>query len=269
VTEINAQALVDICRQHLGSAARLVAKHVGSNGTLVVRVATAGGHVVVKQHRSQERHAQEVHAYRNWTSALGHQSPRLLGVDPDARAIIVSAAAGAPIAEASLSPADEGAAFAGLGEALKRFHGAGPARDDTNMVAWLAERGSRWLDAARHVVPPSDRITIKAHLRALEGLGRLPTVPCHLDFTPRNVLVGPRGITVIDFEHARYDLAARDLVRLATRTWPRRQGSRPAFLRGYGALTDVDELVVEHCTYLDRLTATARAAGIELPLRTR
>ena len=265
MTLTNTQTLLDICRKHLGPEARLIAPQVGSNGTQVLRVATADGHVIVKRHRSRERHAQEVYAYGNWTAALGDQAPRLLGVDHDAQAIILSAAPGAPMAASSFSRAEEQKAFVSMGEALQRFHAAAPTRDDTDMVAWLAERGSRWLDAARHIIPPSDRITIKAHLRALEGLGRLPTVPCHLDFTPHNILIGRRGITVIDFEHARYDLAARDVVRLATRTWPRRQGSRSAFLRGYGALTDVDGLVVEHCTYLDRLTAAARAAAIELP----
>jgi Ser/Thr protein kinase RdoA (MazF antagonist) len=264
MTEVNAQVLLDVCRQHLGSDARLVARQAGSNGTQVLRVATAGGHVVVKRHRNSERHAQEIHAYANWTAALGHQAPRLLGLDHDIRAIIISAAPGAPMAEKDLTLSEERTAFASMGDALRRFHAAGPARDDLDMAAWLAQRGSRWLDATRHVVPPGDRITIKAHLRALEGLGRLPTVPCHLDFTPRNVMVGPPGITVIDFEHARHDLAARDLVRLASRTWPRRAGSRSAFLDGYGALTETDSLVIEHCTYLDRLTAAARAAGVEI-----
>jgi Ser/Thr protein kinase RdoA (MazF antagonist) len=265
MTDIDAQVLLDICRRHLGSDARLVAPQAGSNGTQAFRVATAEGQVVVKRHRSPERYAREIHAYANWTASLGIQAPRLLGVDHDMRAIIMSAAPGAPMAGNDLTPAEERTAFISMGEALRRFHAAAPARDDIDMVAWLAERGSRWLDAARHIVAPADRITIKSHLRALEGLGRLPTIPCHLDFTPRNVLVGPRGVTVIDFEHARYDLAARDLVRLATRTWPRRAGSRSAFLNGYGALTEIDWLVVEHCTYLDRLTATARAAGIDLP----
>jgi Ser/Thr protein kinase RdoA (MazF antagonist) len=264
MTDVNAQVLLDICRQRLGSGARLVARQVGSNGTQVIRVATAGGQVVVKRHRTSKRHAQEIHAYANWTPTLGDQAPRLLGVDHEVRAIILSAAAGSPMASKDLSPAEEKTVFAAMGDALRRFHAAAPARDDVNMAAWLAERGSRWLDAARHLVPAGDRITIKAHLRALEGLVGLPTVPCHLDFTPRNVLVGPGGITVVDFEHARYDLAARDLVRLAARTWTRRAGSRSAFLHGYGALTDTDDQIIEHCQHLDRLTAAARAAGVEL-----
>jgi len=67
---------------------------------------------------------------------------------------------------------------------------------------------------------------------------------------------------LIDYEHARYDLAARDLVRLATRVWPRRPDLKESFLFfTYGELDDLDLAVIEHVTYLDALTARVRAAG--------
>src|SRR5439155_24912796 len=93
-----------------------------------------------------------------------------------------------------------------------------------------------------------------------------PAVPCHLDFPPRNLLRAPEGaVAVIDFEHARYDLAARDLVRLASRIWPNRPDLEDAFLATYGPLTELDRQVIEHCTHLDRLTAAVRATGCSLP----
>jgi thiamine kinase-like enzyme len=64
---------------------------------------------------------------------------------------------------------------------------------------------------------------VRAHLHALADLGPLPTTSCHLDFTPGNLLRDDDGqVNLIDFEHARRDLPARDLVRLATRVWPAR-----------------------------------------------
>jgi Ser/Thr protein kinase RdoA (MazF antagonist) len=110
-------------------------------------------------------------------------------------------------------------------------------------------------------------------MRALKDLGPLPAVPCHLDYTPRNLLCWTNQLTptsevhenssapnigVIDFEHARPDLAARDLVRMATRIWPGRADLEEAFLCGYGSLEPIDREVIEHCAHLDSLTATVR-----------
>ena len=66
---------------------------------------------------------------------------------------------------------------------------------------------------------------------------------------------------IIDFEHSRYDLAGRDLVRLATRVWANQPNLEDAFLYGYGPLTRLDRQIITHCSYLDTLTAAVRAAG--------
>jgi hypothetical protein len=73
-------------------------------------------------------------------------------------------------------------------------------------------------------------------------------------------------VRLIDYEHARYDLAARDLVRLATRVWPSRPDLKDAFVSSYGTLDDLDLEVIEHASYLDVLTATARAHGRSVSL---
>ncbi|BEL05814.1 hypothetical protein Q0Z83_040050 [Actinoplanes sichuanensis] len=84
-------------------------------------------------------------------------------------------------------------------------------------------------------------------------------MPCHLDFTVRNLIAQPNGdLAIIDFEHSRRDPATRDLVRLATRTWPPRPDLEEAFLYGYGPLSDLDRQIIEHSAHLDALTAIAR-----------
>jgi Ser/Thr protein kinase RdoA (MazF antagonist) len=139
---------------------------------------------------------------------------------------------------------------------LRALHQAEPARPDTDIAAWLCERGERRLTAAAAILPAAQRAEIHAHLRALADLGPLPTVPCHLDFTPRNLLRGEDGaVRLIDFEHTRHDLAARDLVRLADRFWKRRPDLKAGLLDTYGPLSDVDRAVIEHATHLDHLTA--------------
>ncbi|MEU8182108.1 phosphotransferase [Micromonospora sp. NPDC049047] len=92
-----------------------------------------------------------------------------------------------------------------------------------------------------------------------EKLAPLSTVPCHLDFMPRNMIYGGDGIVrLIDFEHSRYDLAPRDLVRLATRIWPLRPDLRESLLNTYGPLTAANENVMQHCAHLDALTKGVR-----------
>lgn len=131
-------------------------------------------------------------------------------------------------------------------------------------AAWLAPPIA--LDGAKDVLPADQRAEIREHLQALKQLGPIPAVPCHLDYTPRNLLATTTAdVAVIDFEHSRYDLAARDLVRLATRVWANRPDLERAFLHGYGPLSNLDRHIIEHCSYLDTLTAAVRAAGGAAP----
>jgi aminoglycoside phosphotransferase (APT) family kinase protein len=125
---------------------------------------------------------------------------------------------------------------------------------------WLRERAAHWASQAAPLLTPDDRAIIRDHLAAV-GQPDIPSGgPCHLDFQPRNWLIGPPGdVSVIDFEHARIDLPARDLVRLRFRTWPGRPDLRDAFLEGYGrSLSPAEDRLTWHLGALDALTALAR-----------
>ena len=84
---------------------------------------------------------------------------------------------------------------------------------------------------------------------------------CHVISTSSRAtgcLTSP-GTALIDFEHARSDLPARDLVRLRFRVWPSRPDLRDAFFDGYGRrLTDAEDELIWHLGALDALTALAR-----------
>jgi Ser/Thr protein kinase RdoA (MazF antagonist) len=257
----DADTLLSICRRLIDPAAKPAAVHQGHNDTIALRAATTLGQVIVKLHRGLDRHQQELHAYQTWTPQLGERVPRLLACCDDPPAIVITALPGGPLASAGLSRCREAIAYRQAGELLRRLHDAGPPRDELDMAAWLAERSEYWLAQARTIISSKRHAEIRAHLAALIDLGPIPAVPCHLDYTPRNLLAQPSGdVAVIDFEHSRYDLAARDLVRLATRVWPARPDLKEAFLNGYGPLTPTDHHVIEHCSHFDTLTATVRMA---------
>lgn len=258
----SAAELLAICQRLVAPDAKPITVHPGHNGTVALRASTAAGEVVVKRHRGLDRHRQEVHAYRHWVPALHGRAPQLLAVNDNPPAIVITAMPSRPLAEARLTPKQELDAYRQAGMLLYDLHHAAAPRMEPDMTRWLAERGEQWLALAEDILPTERRAEIRNHLRALAWLGPVPAVPCHLDYTPRNLLANSAGaIAVIDFEHARYDLAARDLVRIATRVWPSRSDLEKAFLHGYGPLTDLDQTIIGHCAHFDALTATVRAAG--------
>jgi hypothetical protein len=257
-----AASLLTICRRLLDPDAQPAATHTGHHGTTVLRATTRFGEVIVKPHRGPDRHRQEIHAYQHWTPALHDHAPKLLATTDDPPTIIITALTGQPLAETCPPLVQEMHAYRQAGELLRALHHAVPPRTEPDMTAWLAERGEQWLALAEDFLPATRRTEIRAHLHALTELAPIPAVPCHLDYTPRNLLLSPTGaVAVIDYEHTRYDLAARDLVRLDTRIWTNRPDLKAVFLDGYGQLSDTDRHVITHCSHLDALTAEVRAVG--------
>lgn len=228
----------------------------------VLRARTVRGDVIVKRHTRREKHDREIAAYQQWVPVLGARAPRLLAATADPPTIIITALSGSPLSQVQLPAPAERDAHEQAGALLAAFHEAPAPTPTTNIPAWLAARGEQWLALAADLLDRHQQAQIRAHLRALAALGPLSTTPCHLDFTPGNLLRDDDGrVSLIDFEHARQDLPARDLVRLATRIWPTRPDLEHAFLNGYGTLTDQDRDIIARCSHLDHLTRTVRAAG--------
>jgi Ser/Thr protein kinase RdoA (MazF antagonist) len=253
-----AEELLEVCRRAIDPRATIVRCH----GTRVLRAATRIGEVIVKLHMRPERHQQELRAYRHWAPALGDRVPRLLATTDDPPALVVTALPGRLLADCDLGPDAERDAHCHAGAILRDLHAAGPPRHLPDMTAWLHERGMAWLDATRDIIPAHRRAETVRHLEALRELGPIQAVPCHLDFTSTNLLLDHDGtVRIIDFEHTRYDLAARDLVRLVTQTWADRPDLEDAFQTTYGTLTDLDRRVIRHCRHLDDLTRIARSNG--------
>jgi Ser/Thr protein kinase RdoA (MazF antagonist) len=252
-----------LCQRLLDTDARPVSWHSGHAGTRALRAATtARDEVIVKIHRSPERHMQEVHAYRTWVPTLGDSAPRLIATTDDPPAIVITAVPGVPLSQRQLDSAAEQDAYRQAGQLLKTLHAAGPPRLEPDWTAWLAERAEYWIHRAGDRITAARRAELRAHMRGLRDLAPLQALPCHLDFMPRNMIYGDDGVVrMIDFEHSRYDLPARDLVRLASRVWPHRPDLRASFLDEYDQLSAVDDAVLEHCAHLDALTSSAREAA--------
>jgi Ser/Thr protein kinase RdoA (MazF antagonist) len=237
--------------------------HQGHHGVPIMRAVTTNhGEVIVKVHRNPQRHNQEIHAYRNWTAALGDLAPRLIAECPTPPAIAITAVVGLPLSQQTLTPQQERDVYAQAGQLLRRLHAAAPNKRDPSFCTFLAARGEHWLAQAGTRLTPGHRTEIRAKLRKLACLPTITLMPCHLDFMPRN-LIRARGGTVrlIDFEHARYDLPTRDLVRLSTRVFPARPDLRDAFLNGYGPLTNLDEQIIDCCAGIDQASLAAQGTG--------
>ncbi|MCB9755010.1 MAG: aminoglycoside phosphotransferase family protein [Myxococcales bacterium] len=167
----------------------------------------------------------------------GPPTPALLAHDDDARILVLSDEPGAP---ADLGPRAP-AVHRQLGVILRRLHGL--PRDDRDPLP-LREAARRRLAAglarAESALRPAERAAIERRFAGADALADARRVPCHRDVGPHNLLVStgqggaaPRVI-LIDFEHARLDVWAADLVKLACGPWRARPELAEAFAAGYG-----------------------------------
>jgi hypothetical protein len=242
----------------LEAAARLIGpcEITEALGPAVARIsARCGEEYIVKKHADRDKHDREVHAYRYWTPALGPSAPQLVVADAQALTIVTTALDGRPHPGPLTAAAHQRA-----GTILRRFHDAEPPRPLLGYRDWLRDRAAYWTARATPFMSASDIGTARAHLAAIQQGADPHGVPCHLDFQPRNWLLGPAAdLYLVDFEHARADLPLRDLVRLRFRAWPGRPDFKDAFLNGYGRdLTGSDTETLHHLGALDALTAIAR-----------
>lgn len=259
-------ALRGLAERHLGSC-RLVALPGGDRpGQRVARFRAADGReYIVKQHSAAEKHQREVHAYRHWAPALRANAPQLLAADQTTRTVLITALPGQLV-----EGTGDAASHRQAGFLLRSFHNAEPPRPLDGFQRWLTSRIAWWREQCLPLLSARERQIIDKHLATLHELGAPPGGPCHLDYQPRNWVTDQAGaLGVIDFEHARIDLQARDLVRLYFRCWPSDPGLREAFLDGYGRpLTDQEDHWIRCCGAIDVLTALVRGAQADDPAMT-
>lgn len=208
------------------------------HGDAWVGVATGADErrVVLKIHRTADKHRREVAAYRRWGNGLLPEAPRLLAVREEAPAAIVLAHLPGRTDLPDGDPAAP-AVHRAAGSWLARLHRQSAAGlDATPLDVAYRRRARGWLTrAAAHLDATTLERAAAATERAVALLADRVRVPCHRDFTPRNWLAERgRFVAAIDLEHARPDVPEIDLVRLASTAWLDRPELRRAFLEGYG-----------------------------------
>lgn len=214
----------------------------------------------LKSHRQAGKWRGEVNAYRaGWAASLGpNLAPRLLayrdGDNERPRAVLLSALRGEVMEKVPVAAGAERAAWRKAGAALRRLHdgaantwfggcdesGASEsATPETAPVRFVAGGMDAYIARCKRV-GGLDSDAINWARETLPGWADSLTdetpVPCHRDYTPRNWLADPQSgawTGVIDFEHARWDVRARDLARSFDHEFVARPDLKSAFFEGY------------------------------------
>lgn len=236
--------------QQLGPSGPWVRLDAMRGSTAVFALTSADGRErVVKHYRSSRAFAQERRALSQWFGARervgGARVPKLIAAAPELRVLIVDHLPGAA--------ADEGAAdvHRAAGRFLAALHQLECIDDDPLPLGEaIARRTHAWL--RRAPLEPEQLRIVAQHGPRPELFAGARRVPCHRDFAPRNWLWDGERLSVLDFEHARPDLALVDLAKLCVGAWSQRPDRSAAFFAGYGrSLSDLEReqlraLVVLH-----------------------
>jgi hypothetical protein len=231
----DSNALLGVATDAIGEV-ELVADHSWPHGeSVVIEVARRSGeHLYVKAYRQHSKFEREIHAYRNWTAALGAHAPTLVAVDEAVPAAVMTAVPGDPVSSLALDTGAEQHLYRRAGRLLRQLHDVRPAVSDPDYLARAEQRLEAWLgrDTCR-LVDDDEAGFARALLGELRG--EVPAVvPCHRDYDDRNWLFDGCDLAIVDFEHARLDPGVEDLIRLSARVWPDRPDLERSFFDGYG-----------------------------------
>ncbi|MET8048525.1 phosphotransferase [Streptosporangium sp. NPDC005286] len=198
---------------------------------------------VVKRHTDDGRFRQEAHAYITVVPHLGDHAPKMVAADPVTRSLLLTLLSGQSAVDLPPCSQAERDAYHSAGTTLRALHQVVPAESEDAIPAYLAGR-TRWWTGRAHtagLISVGERRTLLAHADAL-AIAVMDGAICHLDYQPRNWLVGSDGVVrVLDFEHARLDARVRDFARLEHRHWRLNPHLRETFFDGYGRPPDETE----------------------------
>lgn len=163
----------------------------------------------LKQYPAPRPFEQAGRALRTWAPKLGVSVPAILDERPALRARLLGHVEGEAVS--TLAGAERERALAATGRALAALH-ALPI-DDGDPVSLEQALGLRYA-AARGALHRAGHPSLARLAPLLPPMPAARRVPCHRDIRPANLLWDGRCLGLIDWEHARPDLAELDLVRL-------------------------------------------------------
>lgn len=235
-------ALHEWVAQRLGPTGPWVRLDAMRGSTAVFGLTAADGReCVVKQFRSARAFEQERRALSQWfvdaRPLEGARVPRLIADAPELAALILERLPGAPPDE---SAPQTTIVHRAAGQFLAALHQIELLDDDPLQLAEaLTSRTQAWL--RRAPLEPEQVRIVERHGPRPELFVGARRAACHRDFAPRNWLWDGEHLAVIDFEHARPDLALVDFVKLSVGAWSRRPDCAAAFFAGYGrSLTELE-----------------------------
>ena len=251
---------IELARQTIGTVR--VVPDPSLPGHLLRLVDNRGTVYLAKQHAQAARYVQETHAYLTWSRLLPGQLPELVGHHDGSHTLLLTALPGQSAEEAEPDTAEEVQAHHEAGRRLGRLHRAtsGPSAEGGALGAELAGRLEAWVERGDR----ADLLSAVERHRLLSVADQLPgthmdSAVCHLDYQPRNWLIGDGDFWICDLEHMRRDARVRDFARLEFRRWQAAPRLRDAFFTGYGARpTGTDQRLLESFGAIEAITALVR-----------
>ncbi|MFF4835166.1 aminoglycoside phosphotransferase [Streptomyces sp. NPDC001315] len=212
-----------------------------------------------KQHDNRERYLREVQAYEAWGHHLVGHAPRLLGRHDSTRTLLLTAVPGVPVDILAAGSHEEERAHHEAGRMVGMLHRATAGPRSGAIGAVLAQRLQNWIDRAGSatLISAEEHRRLNSYANVLART-RMDSAVCHLDYQPRNWLLGD-SFGICDFEHMRRDARIRDFARLEFRHWQAAPQLRAAFFAGYGTpLNETEQRLLESFGAIEAATALVR-----------
>ncbi|MFE6287836.1 NAD-dependent epimerase/dehydratase family protein [Streptomyces sp. NPDC057877] len=226
----------------------------------VLRLVNADGNeFFAKQHSERDRYLRELHAYLVWGAHLIGHAPRVVGRQDTTCTLLLTAVPGVRARVVAPGSSEEEQLHYEAGRVLAKLHHPTSVPRTGAVGTELAQRLRDWTARAERADLIStvevDRLNHHADVVANT---LLDSAVCHLDYQPRNWLLGD-SFGLCDFEHMRRDARIRDFARLEFRRWQAAPSLRTAFFAGYGRpLNDTEQRLLESFGAIEAVTALVR-----------
>ncbi|MEU8526819.1 aminoglycoside phosphotransferase family protein [Streptomyces sp. NPDC048629] len=222
-------------------------------------VNTDGDEFFAKQHSERDRYTRELHAYLAWGSRLIGHVPRVVGRQDRTCTLLLTAVPGVRADTVAPGSPEEEQAHYEAGRVLGKLHHATSAPRTGAVGTELAQRLRGWIARADRadLISKVERDRLNHNADVLANT-LMDSAVCHLDYQPRNWLIGD-AFGLCDFEHMRRDARIRDFTRLEFRRWQAVPSLRTAFFAGYGQpLNDTEQRLLESFGAIEAVTALVR-----------
>ncbi|MEU8617237.1 aminoglycoside phosphotransferase family protein [Streptomyces sp. NPDC048623] len=226
----------------------------------VLRLVNADGdEFFAKQHSDRDRYTRELHAYLAWAPNLSGHVPRVVGRQDRTCTLLLTAVPGVRADTVTPGSPEEEQAHYEAGRVLSKLHRSTTVPRTGAVGTELAQRLRDWIGRADQadLISTIECDRLSHHADVLANT-LMDSAVCHLDYQPRNWLLGG-AFGLCDFEHMRRDARIRDFTRLEFRRWQAAPNLRTAFFAGYGQpLNHTEQRLLESFGAIEAVTALVR-----------